>query len=545
MDTADLERQLELAKELYRDANSEALTQRSRANWLQDLARELARPPRGWRRWLPYEFWSRDQLKRLAAKKIFDGPDYLSRYSDVRLGRQNPVFHYLAHGLAEGRDAGWPFSAHAGAEPDLGAVPELLASGLFDAHWYSDKYGKTGSVRDLAEDYLKASTFDVLRQPGPLFSGSFYSLENPDIQAMNPLVHYLRHGMEQGRRAFQSQAADAFMSSAPNTTLQTIYDFVLPDRPVAVLYWKNGNFFFTDIAQYVSEVLKAAGFEVFLSDDHRKLDLRKMQIIVVAPHEYCVHGPGAAFDTKIAKRLVHINLEQWHTSWFSLALDKMLISRMALDINPLSARGLSRLGIRAGFLPLLPIQGGVFDFGQAPPSPRLTQLRAIKPLSYPRDFLQRPYDILFAGYLNERRARSLADLSPVLSDFDCFLHTPRFGGPVTTENPNMISSRDLAQIAQNSKLLLNVHQGESHYFEWHRIVLSGIAQGCVPLTEPCVDIGIVKSGEHYIECPLEEMPSRIRWLLGTREGRAEIKRIHQNSLALIGVLQRQFQGSEV
>lgn len=538
----DLERQLILIRELYREANAEALTQRVRAEWLHDLAQELARPPKGWRRWLPYELWSRRMLNRLAAKNIFDGPNYLARYPDVRLDRQNPVFHYLANGMAEGRDAGEIFSARAGAEPDLSAIPEIIASKLFDARWYAEQYGGSGSDSDLAEDFLRASAVDALRQPGPLFSGSFYRLENPDTRVMNPLVHYLRYGMEQGRRAFQSSTADAFMTDASDQPLHTIYDFVTPGRRVTVLYWKDGNFFFTDIAKYVSEVLTAGGFEVLLRDDHRDLDLSDMEIIVVAPHEYCVHGPGAGFSPQVAERIVHVNLEQWHTSWFSLALDKMLKSRKALDINPLSAQGLSRLGIKAGFMPLLPAKGGVFDLGQDPPSRQLTQLRAIKPLNYPRDVLKRPYDILFVGYLNERRARALAGLGHALSSFDCFLHVPRFKGPVTAENPNMIGSRDLAQIAQNAKLLLNIHQGESHYFEWHRLVVSGIAQGCVPLTEPCADIGIVRPGEHYIEATIEEMPARIEWLLGTSEGQKEIKRLHKNGQALMAGLQKQFAG---
>ena len=541
-DVSYLARQLALSKQLYLKANAEALTQRARAAWLHDLAQELSRPPKGWRRWLPYEVWHLKALKRIAAADIFDGADYLSRYPDVRLGRENPLFHYLAHGMAEGRDPGKLITSNIHSEIDLGAIPQIVASGLFDARWYSDMYGITGSHKELAEDYLVSSAKDILRQPGPLFSGSFYSLENPDVHPMNPLIHYLRHGMAQGRRAFQSSAADAFMTEASDQPIHTIYDFLTLGRPVAVLHWKGGNFFFTDIAKYVCEILKASGFEVSLHDDHRDLDLSSMDIVVVAPHEYCVHGPGAEFAAQEAERVVYVNLEQWHTSWFSLALDKMLKSRKALDINPLSAKGLSCLGIKAGFLPLLPSKDGVFDLGQAPPSRQLTHLRAIKPLIYPTDILSRPYDILFVGYLNERRARALAGMGHSLSDFNCFLHAPRFNGPVTADNPNMIGARDLAQIAQNAKLLLNIHQGESHYFEWHRLVVSGIAQGCVPLTEPCADIGIVKAGEHYIEATIDEMPEYIEWLLGTPPGQTEIKRLHENGRALMARLQNQFAG---
>jgi hypothetical protein len=537
-----LNEQLATLQALYREAHATALTESARASWLYRTAVELSAVPRGWRRWLPIWTWERKLERRLSRKGIFDAADYLSRYADVKAASMSPVLHYLAHGMHEGRHGGAVALPVPRAEPDLDAIPAILASGLFDADWYSAHYGVTGSPQQLVEDYLKTSTDDPLRQPSPLFSGAFYLLEHPDTRIVNPLVHYVRHGMREGRRGFQSTAADVFMTNAIEEPLYTIGEFLEPGKPVIVLHWKDGNFFFTDIAQYVAEVLADTGSDVRLLDDHRGLALDDSEIIVVAPHEYCVHGPGTEFSPEIAARVLHVNLEQWHTSWFSLSLDKMLTSRKALDINPLSARGLSRLGIKAGFLPLLPRKGSVFDFGQEPPSKQLQGLRAIKTLTYPRKPLDRPYDILFVGYLNKRRARSLAELGHVLSNYDCFLHAPRFTGPITPDSPNMIGSRDLAQIAQNAKLMLNIHQGESHYFEWHRLVVSGIAQGCVPLTEPCVPIGIVQPGEHYIEATLEEMPERIAWLLGTAEGQREIERLHENGRKLMAGLGEQMAG---
>jgi hypothetical protein len=126
-----------------------------------------------------------------------------------------------------------------------------------------------------------------------------------------------------------------------------------------------------------------------------------------------------------------------------------------------------------------------------------------------------------------------------MAEHDCFLHVPRFTGPVTRNNPNTIESRSLAQIARNTRILLNIHQGDSHYFEWHRLILSGIAQGCVPLTEPCIDIGVVAAGTHYIATPLEMMPAKLDWLLNTADGRNELGRVHANGRALMAHLANQ------
>lgn len=529
---------LAIVEALYRETYGFALEQRARASWFQQVAIELARPPLGWRRWLPYWRVQRRVVRRLARFGIFDADGYLNRYPDVAVSRNDPVYHFLQHGLSEQRDGGVDFAPLPHIQPATILLPAILSSGLFDPDWYARQYNVSGTPLELLQNYLATSVKDPLRDPGPLFSGIFYTLENPDTRGVQPLEHYVGYGMREGRRAFRASAADRFMADAPDTPLPGMADYLAAGRKVAVLHWDKGNFFFTDIARYVTEAIAALGFEVTMLTDHAGLDLDGMEIVVVAPHEYCVHGPGAHFPAGVAARAVHINTEQWHTSWFSLALDKMLASRRALDINPLSARGLSRLGIHAGFLPLLPRANGIFDFKQAPLSRQVTDLRAVKPLTFPARFADRPYDILFAGALNNRRARALAKLAPVLSGYDCFLHAPRLHGPVTPDNPNMIGSTDLAQLAKNAKILLNIHQGDSHYFEWHRLVLTGIAQGCVPVTEPCSDIGMVRPGEHYVAVPIDEMADRIAWLLDTAAGQRELARLHENGRALMAKLGR-------
>lgn len=529
---------LAIVETLYRETYKLAVEQQAKASWFQRVAVELARPPRGWHRWQPYWMMQRRIVRRLARLGLFDADGYLNRYPDVAISRHNPVYHFLQHGLPEQRDGGIDFSGlpHIQTNPVL--LPVILSSRLFDPVWYAKTYKMHGTPTELLEDYLLMSVKDPLRDPGPLFSGIFYTLENPDTRGVQPLEHYVGYGMREGRRAFRASAADRFMVDAPAPPLPVMADYLAPGRKVVVLHWNKGNFFFTDIARYVTETIAALGFEVAMLTDHAGLDLDETEIVVVAPHEYCVHGPGAHFPDVVAARVVHINTEQWHTSWFSLALDKMRVSKRALDINPLSARGLSRLGIHAGFLPLLPRANGVFDFERAALSRQVTDLRAVKPLTFPARFEDRPYDILFAGALNNRRAGALAALAPALSSYDCFLHAPRLTGPITSNNPNMINSRDLAQLAKNAKILLNIHQGDSHYFEWHRLVLTGIAQGCVPVTESCSDIGIVRPDEHYVAVPIEEMADRIAWLLDTAAGQRELARLHDNGRALMARLER-------
>ena len=506
-----------------------------RYNWALAVGTELARAPRGpvglLLQALPHGLWRWFQLRQLRRKGLFDVRAYSRRYPDTGRSRFGPLAHFLRWGVHDGRLAGPNLtrSQHRTLAPDL--VSRILQSGLFDLAWYADTYGFEGEPEAAVRHYLAESAADPLIDPGPLFSNSFYMLENPDTARVNPLQHYLVSGMREGRRAFAPAAADAFMAQAHSEQLASIEELIDPTRRTLVFVWDKGNFFFEDIARYVCEYLSDRGVVAELR--HGNADIRSDDnLLVVAPHEYCIHGPGADWSEAQMRSAVHLNTEQWHTSWFSLAFGVMARSGRALDINPASAKGLCRLGLRAGFLPILPRDGGVFSFPRAPLAAQTARLRAVRALTYPERYSERTYDVLYVAALNDRRARILAGLSPVLSGYDCFLHSPALTGPVNARSANMISSADCAQLARNAKILLNIHQGESRYFEWHRLFLSGIWEGAVVVTEPCIAPGILLPGEHYLEVEAGLMGEYLDWLLGSSEGQDKLRRVHLNCRGL-------------
>lgn len=506
-----------------------------RYSWALAVGTELARCPRGPAGWLlqalPHGLWRWFQMRQLRRKGLFDVKAYRSRYPDTRRSRFGPLAHFLRWGVHDGRVGGPNETRPTAAAYSLEDIRTILDSGLFDVSWYRERYGFVGSDEAVVRHYLQESAADPLINPGPLFSNAFYILEHPDTARVNPLLHYLHAGRGEGRRAFAPAAADAFMAAAHAEPLASLDDLFDRSRRTLVFVWDKGNFFFEDIARYVCEYLADRGITAELRHDNG--DIRDGDtLLVVAPHEYCIHGPGADWSEPQFRSAIHVNTEQWHTSWFSLAYGVMARSGRALDINPASARGLSKLGLRAGFLPILPREQGVFSFARAPLTDQTAALRAVRPLTYSEEFSGRPYDVLYVAALNDRRARILANLSPVLSGYNCFLHTPVLSGPVNAGSPNMIGSADCAQLARNSRILLNIHQGESHYFEWHRLFLAGIWEGAVVVSEPCIPTGIVHSGVHYLEMEAGLMGDYLAWLLGSPEGQRTLQAVHCNCLSM-------------
>lgn len=523
-------------KQYLRDYQVQTVELAVQYDWARQVAEVMAQRPAGaLGQWLPFWIWRRILARRLKKRNLFDVERYAARYPDVPATGADPLVHFLRHGLAEKREGAYmpaPSTSAPGADERF--VAAIVKSGLLDRAWYCATYSTQAETdEEAALDYVRQSRQDMLVNPGPLFSGIFYLSQNPDVRGIHPLDHYLRFGMQEGRRAFSPNSADAFIESSADLQLEKLHQFLDKSKKTVVLHWEKGNFFFTDIAQYLAEVLNLSGYKASARDNDIGVTTEDHNIIVIAPHEYCVHGPGREWSDSRLEHAIFVNTEQWHTSWFSLALGFILKSRKVVDINPASARGLLKLGARSAFLPLLPYEETIFALEKSRLSAKVSARRVVKPLTYPDEFTDRPYDILFVGALNERRGRVLASLAETLSEYNAFIHCPKLSGPVTPDDLNMIGSQDIAQIAANSKILLNLHQGESRYFEWHRLFLSGICEGCVVVTEPCVDTGILKAGDHYLEASAEVLPDYIDWLLGTDEGLAKMLHVSKSCEVLL------------
>ncbi|MCC5450276.1 glycosyltransferase [Rheinheimera sp. UJ51] len=80
----------------------------------------------------------------------------------------------------------------------------LLANNVFDANWYATRY-----LQNKAEKAYQANPLQHFLligaklglQPAPWFDNAWYLAKNPDVKTagVNPLLHYLQHGVSEGR----------------------------------------------------------------------------------------------------------------------------------------------------------------------------------------------------------------------------------------------------------------------------------------------------------------------------------------------------------
>jgi glycosyltransferase involved in cell wall biosynthesis len=133
---------------------------------------------------------------RLAPSRLFDAGRYLDDSALASRSRLNPLVHYLAYG----KKLNIPIHQ----APASGA-DRILESGLFDSNWYLRENPDV-----LANGYPPLLHYMVHgalegRSPGPDFDAKWYLHRYPDIVGINPLLHYIDFGQEEGRTAVRPE----------------------------------------------------------------------------------------------------------------------------------------------------------------------------------------------------------------------------------------------------------------------------------------------------------------------------------------------------
>ena len=302
-----------------------------------------------------------------------------------------------------------------------------------------------------------------------------------------------------------------------------------------VLYTASlGNYFFHEIRDLLAAGLRELGFSVEMRDEHQGFAPDADWHVVVAPHEFFYLGAGNELrQQRKPNHLILLNTEQPSTQWFALARDCFEWAHAIWDISFESARKISGAGHRCSYLAL----GYSAKCELAKEIPELPDnygtrslAAEIKSRSFQnRPFADRPIDVFFIGHASPRREQFFAQSARVLSKHRCYLHFSSAAAPVIPGQTTHMDTPTVMGLAQRSRILLNIHHGSDIYFEWHRIVIEGIWQRALVISEPCGVAPPFTPGLDFIEAPLEEIPAAIDYHLSTAEGRHEAERIVEHA----------------
>jgi glycosyltransferase involved in cell wall biosynthesis len=80
-------------------------------------------------------------------------------------------------------------------------------SGLLDSDWYAKQYRDVRPSRMRPDEHYLRVGWLLGHDPGPTFSTNGYLASNPDVRdaGLNPLLHWLKHGMKEGRQFLTAQ----------------------------------------------------------------------------------------------------------------------------------------------------------------------------------------------------------------------------------------------------------------------------------------------------------------------------------------------------
>jgi hypothetical protein len=199
-------------------------------------------------------------------------------------------------------------------------------------------------------------------------------------------------------------------------------------------------------------------------------------VYVVVPHEYFVVLPArSAPGAEQLARTIGFCVEHTGTATFETTVRKARPLAACVDINDDSTMALNRLGI--------PTERFVLGYSER------------WDLWGGRDSV-RPYDVVYLGTSDDRRSRLLALDSDVLDEMNVLLAMPPHE-PMTRPRPDFYMGEDKLRLLAASKVLLNLHRGDSRSLEWVR-VLEAMCNGCVVVSEHSPDIAPLCPGAHLL-----------------------------------------------
>jgi hypothetical protein len=245
------------------------------------------------------------------------------------------------------------------------------------------------------------------------------------------------------------------------------------------------NVFFAEILEAFGSALAERGLRIERSVDCFPAPAEDLVCMFVA-HEFGAFVEEDAYPTpEQLRRSVAVCTEQPGTDWFEFSLNFAAPAGAVVDLNAVGVAELRRRGIAAEHARLGYV--AEWDAWQG------------------REDSPRPIDMAFLGRHTEERARTIARCRPALEQGRAAIHLTETLLPHRAGSAYFLTGRRRSELLASSKVLLNVHQQELPYLEWHR-VLNAVLNGCVVLSEHATQTSPFEPGTHYFSCRRSDLP---------------------------------------
>ena len=500
---------------------------------------------------------------------LFDPIFYLESNEDVRSSGLDPLEHYLGWGATEGRMpigdvdprelhplvrdlhrldptdptmVSFDYRIYRTLNPDLVSLDDAALAEHYDRHGRTEQriYSMYTFVNRVC-DNPREIPLDFNPEE---YAGLHHEPEIFKDRPLEALSHYMRHGRWESKcyssRASRTTCAmeesalewhlhfiddrSAAIDSEKNSRTSNPLPGLASGDRVSVFCNRQGNFFFAQIQDLLCSALQRIGVAAHAAFETEVSDKTEGLKIVVAPHEFFYLGAMEKTENhRYFGDAILVNTEQMGTQWFSQAFRHLSSAKWILDVNLQSAATLTRIGHPASFLPLGYLPGyEPLDKPQAvPPTPATLSAQApvFNAIPDPEGALDgRPIDVLFIGGLTPRRERFFAQHADFFSQRRCFIHLADIAAPLLPEACHAIGPEAFTGLSQRARVLLNVHHGDTPYFEWQRMVFYGFWQKTCVVTERASYVPGFEPGTHYFEDDLAHLPGLIEWATRDPQG---------------------------
>ncbi|MBE2317422.1 glycosyltransferase family 2 protein [Solirubrobacter sp. CPCC 204708] len=270
---------------------------------------------------------------------------------------------------------------------------------------------------------------------------------------------------------------------------------------VAFVLAPRQNHFFAELQDALRYEIEAAGVATSLHWGDFPAPRPGLVYAVIPPHEYftLMHGRIGPADEVLA-RTMYICGEQPNTPFFDWNVHFAPRAGRVFDINRLGVRAFGEHGIEAEHLQL----GHTGAWDRLSPD------------------VERDIDVLFMGAESQKRLVHLAQAARPLRDRRCRFVLSDNSRPNFKASETYVAEDEKWNLLNRSKVLINIHQGDTPYFEWLRIV-QAMANGCVVVTESSVDYEPLVPGEHFLSGAPETLGHLAEHLLLNGHRRWEIQ----------------------